>query len=357
MDGLYEDTFGTPLADDGLSNDPAASRNTEEILPENNDQLWRMFERPCNQRGNDDESSGIKKSPLELAVRNMTRAGGSLPSLRREMESSESCPALWGNISAEEAEAQDALLQMAREDEAKKVETVAGEPRIVDQRQSSCSSCAYDYDYDYEYDDYDYSQSSDGGHDGYQTNTAKRDDDLQSREGSDWDRRSSRNCCSCRCGCRGNLDDDAIVGIIIEKALRLLGRYILGLVKTGLASAANGATWAYRSLVRVLGFGQEQAEEDKQLGGEEWEEWHEVDEQWEEWEEEEVQWDEEGEQWDQEDDQWEEEDDEWEEEEIPWDQDELWEQKLKQWDEESAQWDEEDRQWEEEHRQRDEEVD
>ncbi|KAI0810628.1 hypothetical protein GGR55DRAFT_644755 [Xylaria sp. FL0064] len=131
MDGLYVDTFGTLPIDD-LSNTSAPSQSTSHEGDRPNSQSCGISGGLYDQRGNNNESSGINRSALELAVCR-TRAARLSP-LPSEKE----------NGSHRAAPEQN----KAAENEGEKL---VEEPRIVDELCYCCrchtSDCPCIYDY------------------------------------------------------------------------------------------------------------------------------------------------------------------------------------------------------------------
>ncbi|KAI3336720.1 hypothetical protein HD806DRAFT_528313 [Xylariaceae sp. AK1471] len=231
MDGLYIDTFGMLPLDD-LSNNSALSQSTpdsyctyttkpaacskrKEKRP--NSQLCRIFGSIYNRRENDNESSGINMSALELAIRR-TRAARSLP-LSSEKEDDCHRITLMQNQSAT-----NSPLWLAGENEGEKL---VEEPRIVDE--SWCCCCTRDRSYIYDRGD-------------NSPHRARYDAGFWNREGFD------RNC-----GLHPSQDDydnDDVIEFELEFG------HILGLVKLWLASVTDWVKQTYNRSVMVVGLGQ-----------------------------------------------------------------------------------------------------
>ncbi|KAI1351779.1 hypothetical protein F5Y01DRAFT_281841 [Xylaria sp. FL0043] len=137
MDGLYVDTFGT-LPIEGLSNNSALSQSTSHEGHRPNSHSCGISGGLDDQRGNNNESSGINRSALELAVCRTRAARLSLLPSQKENGSHRAIPEQ----------------NKAAENEGEKL---VEEPRIVDEsccccrcrcrchcRTSDCS-CIYDY--------------------------------------------------------------------------------------------------------------------------------------------------------------------------------------------------------------------
>ncbi|KAI8954170.1 hypothetical protein F4801DRAFT_596234 [Xylaria longipes] len=254
MDGLYVDTFGMPPIDD-LSNNSALSQSTPNLYCTSpnkpapcskrkekrpNSQLCRIFGSLYNRRGDDNESSGINKSALELAIRRARAVR--LSPLSSEKEDDCHRITLEQNKSAT-----NSPLQLASENEGEKL---VEESRIVDEYWCCCStgdcSCIYDC-----------------GDNRYCPHRARYDAGFWNREG--FDRHSSGSCnCYCCC-CEGNYglhpshddydDDDDVTEIEIEFG------HILGLVKLWLTSATEWAKQIYIGSVMAVGLGQQRDDE------------------------------------------------------------------------------------------------